>query len=226
MTRRRTGLSLVEILLGLSITVVLMLAIFQAISASFSSFRINQSSAMVTMRSRTILSRLLDQIRATSAHEPYTAMVKTAFQQSPTPVDDTGFKLADIQPDGSVIIYIYWWDTTNPNNGRLMMRREPGQGSTITPTSNVLLNGVTYFSVRLWSGKSDPTLTTYNVLARAAITLTVQEQAGGLTSGNRLVGANKIPDTVSLSGSSVPRQNAWSGQELSYPITKILQQNH
>lgn len=230
MSARRRAMSMVEVLVAVSITVVVMLAVFQALSASFTAFRANQSQAMVTMRARTVMVRLLDHVRATALHQPQDSTLLGTFQNikptdSQTYVDDVGIKLAETQSDGvSVIYYTYYLDSTNAANKRLMMKRE---GTTITTSTNVLLNGVTAFNVRMWPGMSDPrNMTTNDILTKAAITLTAQELNKGLATGYRITGSNATPDSVSVSGSVTPRQSAWSGQDLNYTIDKILAQNH
>ncbi len=224
MSRRRQGLSLVEVLMALSLTAVMMVAIFQAVNASFISFRANQSNAMLTMRTRMVLMRMLDHIRATSLHQPLNSLKLAAWQLSPAPVDDDGIVLAETQSDDKTLIfYKYYLDKTNTGNYRLKMSRS---GTSIATTDNVLLNNVASFNIRMWSGKSDPTLTSYDVLTRAVITMQVKEQTTGTATGSRITGSNTTPDAVTLSGSAVPRQNAWSGRRLTYSINAILTQTH
>lgn len=223
MKRHPVGLSLIEVMIGLSLTALIMLAIFQAINASFMSFRSNQSQGMLAIRSRMVLMRLLDHVRATSLHIPLDPVKKAAWQASFAPVDDTGFKLAEVQSDGvSLIYYTYWLDTSNAANPQLKMTRLVGT----TSTTNVLLNQVSSFNVRMWSGKSSAAATQNDILTRAVISLTAREQNTGIVTGNRITGSNTIPDTVSLSGSAVPRQNAWTGSCLAYSISAMLQRIH
>ncbi len=227
MTRGRRGLSLVEVMMSISITVVIMFAMFQALTASFNAFRVNQSQGMLTMRTRMVLMRMLDHIRATNAHEPKTSAKKDDFVAAGEPVNDNGIVLSETQSDGSKIIFTYWLDTSNAANNQLKMTRAPGNGSTIATSNTVLLNGVSTFKVTMWSGKSDPVnMATNDILLQATIILQANEQTRGQVTGYRITGSNATPDSVTLCGSSVPRQNAWSGQDLSFTIKKILTQTH
>lgn len=223
MNRNPQGLSLVETMVAMAITSVMMMALFQAVNTSFSSFRANQAQGMLAIRTRATLMRILDHIRATAAQQPVDPVKTAAWQASPVPVDDTGIRLAEVQSDGSVIRYTYLLDSSDPANPQLKLRREVPSGSTYTLLSeNVLLNGVSDFKIRMWSSKSNGALPYYDQLARASISLQVQEQTTSRSDGHHLTGANTKAETLSFCGSTVPRQNAWTGARLPYSVSKLL----
>jgi len=223
MKRGQSGMSLVEIMVGLSITALMMLTIFRAIDTSFVSFRTNQSQGMLALKSRMVLMHMLDHIRASALHQPQDSVKKTAWQNSAAPVDDTGIKLAELQNDEVTwVYYTYWLDTSNSANPQLKMTRVINGASTTT----VLLNQVTSFNVRMWSGKSDPAMTQNDILVRAAISLTTREQNKGLSTGRRITGSNAVADSLSVAGSTVPRQNAWTGTRLAYSINTLLSRSN
>lgn len=214
MKRSRTGLSLVEVMIGASLTALIMLAVFTALNGSFVAFRANQSESMVATRSRLVLMRMLDHIRATQNHLPRNTTPVSDFKadSSKWPVYDTGFTLGEPQSDGSLIIYNYWWDNTStPSNPQLKMSRTVN-GVT---TTAVLLNQVSNFSIVMSPGKDSASAA---ILLHASIDLEVREQNTHLATGQRVTGSNAVPEVVALSGSASPRLNAWTGRCLDTTI--------
>lgn len=227
-TSNRRGLSLVEVMIALTITAVLMGAIAQAVKASFDAFRINQSEAMLTMRARVVLMRIIDQIRANGEEMPlhvtsqYTTLGTPIARQPDGTGGDTGIIVTAPQPDGVTSIdYTYSWDSASQ---QLMQTRavynitNPLAPVLVSTTTQSLLHGVTDFNVSMWPGmnaRALPPSTTYDIMLRAAIVMTVVETTP------QKMGA---PTSITVSGSAVPRQNVWTGAHLRYSIDTMLAQ--
>ena len=201
-TRPMGGMTLVEVLLALSITAVLMLAIVIALRAGIQTINVNQDT--LASRSRIALNRMLDQIRTAQAHAPYISNVTaytTGYIKTGKEYTNIGVKLIDPRDNAD---YVYYLDA-----GQIKVTRN---GS--APVS--LLDGVTAFQVTLWPGKSPASRASggdYDQTRLVTITLS----ASGNESGK--------PVAIAVSGSSVPRINSWSGSQLSYPIDTIIAEN-
>lgn len=224
----RRGLSLVEVMIALTITAVLMAAVAQAMKASFDAFRINQSQAMLTMRARVVLMRIIDQVRASGEHMPL--HITSQYTTSGTPIarradgtgGDTGIIVTVPQGDGVTSIdFTYFWESASQE---LKMTRavynvtNPLSPVVLSTTTQSLLRGVTDFNVSMWPAKNPrslPASTTYDIMTRAAIVMTVVETTP------QQMGA---PTSITVSGSAVPRQNAWTGDALRYSIDEMQKQ--
>lgn len=213
------GISLVELLIALSIVAILMAAMTQALSASFMAFRVNQTQAMLTIRSRAVLMRILDQIRANNASDPYTKTTTayTNYFNQGLAMDDIGIRVTELQPDGvKNFFYTYYWNSATK---QLMMTREADGVS----TERSLLHGVTNFKVTMSPGQDDRLLQPtgkWDILMRASIQITIEDTltGAGADTTNR--------QTVALSGSACPRQNVWTGVHLKNSIdTTVAQEN-
>ena len=213
------AISLVEVLMALSIAAILLVAMTEALSASFMAFRVNQTQAMLTIRSRAVLMRILDQIRANNASDPYTKTTTAyaSYFNSGLAMDDIGIRVTELQPDGVTnFFYTYWWDAPNK---QLMMIRE-ASGAT---TTRSLLHGVTNFKITMLPGKDDRLLQPtgkWDILMRASIQITIEDTltGPGTASTNR--------QTVALSGSACPRQNVWTGVRLKNSIDNTVAQEN
>lgn len=229
-TNGRRGISLVEVMIGLTITAMLMAAVTQAVKASFDGFRINQSQAMLTMRARVVLMRIIDQIRANGEQTPmhptsaYTNSGTPMVRQSDGTGGDTGIIVTVPQPDGITSIdFTYSWDAPSQ---QLQMTRavynitNPAAPVLVSTSTQVLMHGVTDFNVSMWPGKDTRALippTTYNIMLRATIVLSVVDTTPRM-------GASGSPSSITVSGSAAPRQNAWPGAQLKYSIDTIQAQ--
>lgn len=231
-TRTRTnaaGLTLIELLLGLAICAMLLVALVVGVRACISGYTVNYTQARLATKSRMAMLRMLDQIRRSALHGPYTTTGSsyTSYVNNGTPMTDVGFSLIDTDSSATSTTYCqytYWYDTSDATNGKIRVRSQPGtmavssDGTAIvfTPvgsySDNVLLNNVTAFSIRLMPAKSTPNSTTFDVLQRAAIVLQIQDP--DTTKTNR--------QTLALSGSATPRQIVWTGSKLAAPMFKYV----
>ena len=221
------AISLVEVLMALSILAVLMIAMTQALSASFMAFRVNQTQAMLTIRSRAVLMRILDQIRANSKSDPYTQTTSayTSYFNSGTAMDDIGISITEPQLDGITLIdYTYFWDAVNTQlklTRAVYNNTNPLAPVLISTTTQALLHGVTNFKITMLPGQDDHPLQLtgkWDMLMRASIQITIQDTltGAGTSTTNR--------QTVALSGSASPRQNVWTGVHLKNSIDTTVAQ--
>ena len=195
-------MTLVEVLLALSITAILMLAIVTALNAAIHTVSVNQDT--LATRSRISLTRMLEQIRTANSHAPYVGNVAaytTAYIKTGKEYTNIGIRLIDPRDNAD---YVYYLDA-----GQIKVTRNGSAPA-------CLLDGVTAFEVTLWPGKSQTSRASggdYDQTRLVTITL----NATGNESGK--------PASVALSGSAVPRVNSWAGAQLSYPIDAIIAEN-
>lgn len=205
--------TVLEILLSLAICSALFAAVAAAMTAASQAVSNNQAQAMLSMSGRTALTRLLDQIREGIGHLPYTqsGAAYTGYLNGSPMIKDIGISLVCEDPDGTPIAYTYWLDQSDPSNGKILMKR---QAPSMTATTNTLLEGVTRFEVSMWPGKSEYNRSgQYDTAVRACISLDVTDRS------------RRQPMVLSLSGSSVPRRNVWSGAHLSFSIDQAIADN-
>jgi prepilin-type N-terminal cleavage/methylation domain-containing protein len=188
----RRGLGLIELLVSLSISAALLTAVAVAIDAAFKSYQINQEQSMLTQRARLALYRLLTSIRTLDTHQPYTAACVTSFSKG-TPVTDSGISMYD---DNNVLIS-YMLDAPSHE-----LRVIHGG------VTNVLLRGVTAFSVKMEPMKSAQSVKTgsqtYDLLMRATVTVTL-----ATNSKTSMASETTGKQTVTISSSVMPRRNIW-----------------
>jgi prepilin-type N-terminal cleavage/methylation domain-containing protein len=188
---RKSGLSLVEVLIAVAISAFLLTAVAFALDMSFKSYRINQEQASLIQRARVASYRVLAAIRQTDAHAPYTTSLLGNFAIGQT-VTDTGIQMFDA--GGALVVYRY-----DAANQRLIARTGG--------VDRTLLEGVTQFSVTLEPMRSATSIRTggaHDMLGRATVLLSVRTNdatsKGSETTGNQ---------TVTISSSAVPRRNVW-----------------
>lgn len=209
----RKGFTLVEMLLSLAICAALFAAISAAVLTASQSVKGNVSQALLGIAGRNALMHLLGQVRNGVEHHPYTqkgAAYTSYVNNGAMMSKDIGICIVS-DADGTAITYTYWWDQSDPTNGKILMKREaPG----VPATTTTLLEGVTRFEVSMWPGKSQSNRgNLYDIMVRACITLEATEtNAAGVQSA-----------VVTLSGSSVPRRNVWSGAHLTFSIDKAIE---
>lgn len=216
--RRYLGISIIEILLALAISATLLTALVVSVNASLIGVRSNETQALLATKARNTLGRMLDQLRRSSLHKPYTTSGTAfdAFRSSPTAMTDTGFTVREQHSDGSSTNYTYYFDSSDAANGKLMATTQDFD-STGTATGSVntlpLLNNVTAFSVTLYPGKSNVNLTENDIVLRATVALQIIEPNTGQ--------ANR--QTIAMSGSASPRTTVYTGSKLAFPYTTYLQ---
>lgn len=189
--RYRGGLVLVELMIALSISAALLVATAWAVDASIRAYQINQEQSALIQRARVALYHITTSIRTTSAHVPDSAPARSDFT-SGLVVADTGISMYDL--NNQVLTYRY-----DAINQRLLAITG---GKTYT-----MAEGVTSFSVKMEPMRSDESVRTggaWDLLRRATVTLSVRNNSkttvGGDSTGQQV---------LTLSASTMPRQNAW-----------------
>lgn len=214
---RPAAFTIIELLLALAICSGLLVAMVTSIRAMTSTVSANEWYARLTLKGRNVMMRLIDQGRTADAQGPYTTTSSgyTAYLNSGQPMTDVGITFADAGAEGPdspnpATVYSYLWDQTSK---QLLVQKRVN--NTLVG-SGVMLNGVTNFQVTMWPGKSNAQNTTYDVMLRATFLLQYTDTDP----------TNKTPQTVTLSGSVVPRKNVWAGHKLAYSIETSLNNNH
>jgi prepilin-type N-terminal cleavage/methylation domain-containing protein len=187
---RRSGMGMVELLVALAISATLLTATAVAVDAAFKAYEVNQEQAVLMSKARVSLSFLTTNIRGTTLHAPDNASRKTQFAAGQT-VTDTGIVMLDANNN----LLRFFHDATNK------------QLKVVGPAgTQILAHGVESFSITMEPMRSSESIRTggtWDLLKRASITLKVR--TGGSTAPAEAVGT----DTVTLSGSVMPRRNAW-----------------
>ena len=192
--RRRTsrrGMGMIELLIAMSISASLLTAVAVAVDASFRGYKANQEQAILMQRSRVSLNFLCTSIRTTKLHAPITSTPRLKFETGAT-VTDTGIEMFDLNDN----LVKFEWDVPKK---RLMV--------TVDGKTHVLAQGVENFSVRMEPMRSAVSVRTggdYDLLRRATVTLTVRTTA---ESSESIETTNT--QTLTLSGSVMPRRNVW-----------------
>jgi Tfp pilus assembly protein PilW len=185
-------LSLAELLISLLISATLLTAVAAAIDASFKSYQVNEEQSTLTQRARLALYRMLTEIRTTQTHQPYTSSCVTSFSTGQV-VTDTGLSMFD--NNGTQVTYYY-------DAASQQLRVIHGT------TTNVVLQGVTAFQVKMEPMKSAESVKTgsqtYDLLMRATVLLTVATNSK-TSSATETTGTQ----TVTISSSVMPRRNVW-----------------
>ena len=183
-------MGLVELLIALSIAASLLTATAVAVNAAFVAYQINQEQAVLLSKARVALALMTGQVRTTKLHAPDDAVLRAKFASGLT-VTDTGLAMYD--EDDQLIRFRY-----DAATKRLLV---------VTPTgTHTLARGVEAFSVTLEPMRSAASTRTgggWDLLKRATIQLTVR------TTGSTAAGESTGRDTLTLSGSVMPRRNAW-----------------
>lgn len=214
--RRRPGMTVIELLVALMICSTMLTALVSAIRATVTTVSSNESYARTTIKGRNVLVRMIGQIRTADAHVPYTTSgaAYLAYVQNGQPMSDVGIHFADAGADGpdaaNTVEFYYWWDQTKQ---QVLVQKSVG-GAVVA--SGIMLDGVSNFQVTLWPGKSNAMNATYDVMLRATFMIQYRDTDP----------ANKAPQTLTLSGSVVPRKNGWSGHKLVYPVQTYLDNNY
>lgn len=159
-TRRRLGLSLVEMLISLAITAMLLTATMVAIDASFQAYAAAAESASTQTSTRLVTHRLLTLMRTSTAHGPL--LTETGVTLVGNTLTSPYIELLD--PDGNLIRLEY--DATDE---MLYVTITPFGGS--VATKQPLLGGVTQCEFKLIRRLDDDGVW---ILERGSIDFTVQ----------------------------------------------------
>ena len=189
----RRGLAVVELLIALSISGMVLVAVAMCVDASFRAYSINQEQSDLMQRSRLAMHRVLTTNRTTDAHEPSDATAKAGFMMGSVVVD-SGIKMLDASE--SEITF-----KLNPTNG--LLTATDGTGA-----EYVVLRGVEKFEIKFEPMRSQDAVRRgelgYDRLRRATVLLTVR------TAGNSVdIDESVASQSVTLSSSAVPRRNVW-----------------
>ncbi|CAA9445835.1 MAG: hypothetical protein AVDCRST_MAG64-4541 [uncultured Phycisphaerae bacterium] len=183
-------MGLVELLIALSITASLLTATAFAVDAAFRAYAVNQEQAVLLSKARVALALMTTHVRTTKLHAPDDATLRAQFASGQT-VTDTGLAMYDA--DDNLLRFRY-----DAAAKRLLV---------VTPTgTHTLARGVESFSVTMEPMRSAASVRTgggWDLLKRATIQLTVR------TTGSTAPGESTGNQTLTLSGSVMPRRNAW-----------------
>ena len=188
----RKGLGLVELLLALSISASVLVAVAYAVDVSFRAYSVNQEQNTLMQRARITMHRLLTQIRTTAEHQPYNAAAVADFKAGKI-ATDSGIRLLD--EAGRETSYKY-------DAAAKEIACVDADGNEF-----VAVRGVEFFQVKFEPMKSETSLRaggTYDLLMRATIKITVRN-----ADKESDVNESVAPQTVSLTASVVPRCNVW-----------------
>jgi hypothetical protein len=183
----------VELLLALSISASVLVAVAYAVDVSFKSYSINQEQTSLMQRARITVHRISTQIRTTKFHQPV----------NPTPVAD--FKAGRIATDTGIRIL-------DDSGLETSYKYDPAAKviNCVDFDGNefVAVRGVEAFSVKFEPMKSAESLRSggvYDLLMRATISVTVRDSERGMDVSKQAA-ATQI---VTLTASVVPRCNVW-----------------
>lgn len=186
----RRGVGLIELLVSLSIVASLLTATAVAVDAAFRAYTVNQEQAILLSKARVALALMTTHVRTTKLHAPDDATLRAQFATGLT-VTDAGLAMYDA--DDQDIRFRY-----DAGNRRLLV---------VTPSgTHTLARGVEAFSVTMEPMRSAASVRTgggWDLLKRATIQLTVR------TTGSASAGESSGTRTLTLSGSAMPRRNAW-----------------
>jgi prepilin-type N-terminal cleavage/methylation domain-containing protein len=197
---RRHGVGLIELLVALAISAALLTAVAVATDASFKAYGINETQAQLMERSRLAMNRILTYIRSTNQHLPDDDASQTKFQ-SGLITQCTSIRMMIDATHG--IIFRQSGTTLQAVSFTIA-------GATLTEgKARTLLAGVNAgdFTITMEPQRSAEAIKTggvYDQLKRASITLTVRAAAATAMTGEDL--ANQ---SITLSGSVMPRPNMW-----------------
>jgi prepilin-type N-terminal cleavage/methylation domain-containing protein len=196
---RRRGVGLVELLVALAISATLLTAVAAAVDASFKAYSVNQSNAQLMQRARLAMNRITSSIRATSDHLPDDDDAQDDFESGLITQASSIRMLLD---DTNGVIY-------RQAGNQLQMIPFTIAGNVLTEgTAHVLVDGVGAgdFQITFEPQKSIQASKVggvYDQLRRASIVLTVRTSANNSTVGE------EQNQSVTLSGSIMPRKNIW-----------------
>ena len=188
---RRLGLGLVELMIAMSISVTLLAATGIALDTSIKAYQINVQQASLLQQTRVAITRMTTMIRRTKLHAPENATLSGQFATGRTVTGQS----------------IEMFDT---NNIETIYRYDSASKSVLAIVGGVphtLIHGVDDFQVTMEPMRSADSVKTggpWDLLKRATIFLTVR------TTSQTAFGDEAPGDvSLSISGSVMPRRNAW-----------------
>ena len=199
------GLSIIELLIALSISAVVLVAVVAAIDVSFYAYASAAESASTQSASRLVMQRLITLIRTTTLHDAYDPNDPTVTLGNPAqpPVQSVGIEMVD--PDGRLLKI--WWalnaDYGDADLGDLWYQQDASDPQPMLESVRIqrtAAGGLPYLFT-LSSRSTDQGL----VLSRATIDLTVEPGSDATLSLEAYQGA---ADPVRLVASTVPRKNS------------------
>lgn len=226
--RRARGLSIIELVIFMTISSVLLLAIGTAFVASFNSYKESSERGQLLNSVRSFMYKITTDIRACDAAGPYDPVASTATMEStqfvsllvpgaPTSglvaaggTGVLGIQLVKSHPDSidpaasaaNPVTITYWLDSANE---RILMTRQTGA---ISPTPTVVCNYVQSLQIYLqpvYVPANPRTGATAGIaLSRAAIWVTLANRDAN---GKRLIADASQFLTLTLTDSAVPRKN-------------------
>lgn len=187
---RRRGVGMVELLIATAIVASLLTATAVAVNAAFEAYHVNQQQTLQLSKARVALAVLTSKVRGTRTHAPDSTTLRAQFATGAT-VTDTGITMYD--EDDTILTFRY-----DAANKRLLA---------ITPSAtHVVARGVEAFSVTLEPMRSAQSIRTggaWDLLRRATFTLTLNADVSAAP------GEIGLAEPLTLSGSVMPRRNAW-----------------
>jgi hypothetical protein len=180
---------LVELLFALAICASLLTATAVAVDAAFRAYHVKQEQAVLLGKARVSRASMTTSIRGTKLHAPNDATLRAKFALGQM-VTDSGLVMYD--PNDQLLKYQF-----DSATKRLLV--------TIPTGAFTLARVVEAFAVTLEPMRSAELIKTgggWDLLRRATMTLTVK--AAGAAPGE-VTGQQ----TITLSGSVMPRRNAW-----------------
>ncbi|QNN22447.1 hypothetical protein HED60_09225 [Planctomycetales bacterium ZRK34] len=201
--RRAAGLSLVELLIALSISVWLLTAVMVALDASFHAYATAAESASTQSSSRLVMQRVMTMIRSSTLHDAYDpgdASV-TLDQPANPPVQCVGIQMIDTQGQ---LIRLWWAANASYGDADLGdMYYKAGANATQPILESVRIQRTDAndpYLFTLASRSSDGGL----LLSRATMDLTVEPGADATLA---LESAQGVSSAVRLVASAMPRRN-------------------
>ena len=183
-------MGLVELMIAVSITAALLTATAVAVNAAFRAYEGNEEQAILLSKARMSLAIITTNIRGTELHAPDTLAQRTQFAAGQT-ITDTGLQMFDKNDQ----LVRFWYDAPNK---RLQVTDVVG--------THTLARGVESFSITMEPMRSANSIRTggsWDLLKRATITLAVK------TATSAAPGESTGKQVMTLSGSVMPRKNAW-----------------
>jgi hypothetical protein len=200
--RQSFGLSIVEMLIALSISAVLLIAVTAAIDVSFYAYASAAESASTQSASRLVMQRLITMIRTTTLHDAYDPAdpAVTLADPSQPPVQCVGLEMVDSEWRLTKV----WWAVNaayaDADLGDLWYQLEANAGQPMLEQVRIQrTSGGLPYLFTLSSRMSDSGL----LLHRATVDLTVEAGADATLALEAYQGA---ADPVRLIASTVPRK--------------------
>jgi prepilin-type N-terminal cleavage/methylation domain-containing protein len=190
-SHRRSGVSLVELLIALAITASLLTATAIALNATSMAYKVNEEQSSLIQTTRLTLNRIVSGVRTTKNHSPVDTVLAGQFNAGFV-VTDTGMDMMD-----SNNVHIrYTYDAVTQK-----------LTASVGGVKHTLADGVTAFTITFEPMRSPESIRTggpFDLLQRATITMSIKTAATNTQSSET---TGKL--TITLSASVMPRRNTW-----------------